>query len=106
MKVIGAGKRLIGSERTLLGVTSGVTWGKPTFAPASLLYRASSAAEHQAADSYSESIDGGSDASKATGGLRGNFVETTTSAEGGGAPKSLKMVGATGIEPVTPTMSR
>ncbi|RQH02710.1 hypothetical protein EHH60_35970 [Bradyrhizobium sp. RP6] len=37
----------------------------------------------------------------------GNLVETTTSSLKRGAPKALKkMAGTTGIEPVTPTMSR
>jgi hypothetical protein len=40
-------------------------------------------------------------------GFRGKFVEIIVSPTGHHAAKSLKqMVGTTGIEPVTPTMSR
>ena len=99
-----------GSERLAVGapglfcVTSGVTWGQPTFAPASCLDRTPSKTRRQAAGIEFDGIEA---MPVAAGELRGSFVEMARSAEGGRAPKPLKnMVGATGIEPVTPTMSR
>jgi hypothetical protein len=106
-EVIGAGEKLAGGEPALLCVTSGVTWGKPTFASASFIDCTSSKVQRQAIEARLDGIEAGPDFFNAANGLRGNFVETALLAEGGGAPKSLKnMVGTTGIEPVTPTMSR
>ena len=97
---IGIGETTAGNGAASLCVTFGVTWGKPALASASFTDRAPSKVQRGAADSQSCGIP-------AINGLRGNFVETGLSADGGGSPKSLKnMVGTTGIEPVTPTMSR
>jgi hypothetical protein len=110
VEVIGAGEKLAGSEAALRCVSFGVTWGKPAFASASFLDCTASEAERLIANTKREAISAADvkpDTPNAADGLRGRFVEMAISAEGGGAPKPLKkMVGTTGIEPVTPTMSR
>ncbi len=92
---------MTGKEHAVFCVTFGVTWGKQGYASASL--SGGLETEHPRWGGQLH-LDG---VAPAKMGLRGNFVETTPSGLGRGAPKSLKrMVGTTGIEPVTPTMSR
>jgi hypothetical protein len=82
-------------------VTFGVTWGQQGFASESTSERAMSEAQRLA--SLAKPMDGLHQAE----GLRGKFVEIIFSPTTAAMAKSLKkMVGATGIEPVTPTMSR
>jgi hypothetical protein len=96
-----AAKAMTEKEHATLCVTFGVTWGKQGYASASL----SKDLETERSHLGSRPNLGGAARSKA--GLRGNLVETTSSGLRREAPKSLKkMVGTTGIEPVTPTMSR
>jgi hypothetical protein len=83
------------------GVTFGVTWGLQGFASESYSGRAMSEAQRLAA--LAKLMVG----ERHDDGLRGKFAEIIFSPTGREAPKSLKnMVGTTGIEPVTPTMSR
>ena len=82
-------------------VTFGVTWGLQGFSSDS--YSARAMSETQRVTAVAKLMNGEGHGA----GLRGNFVEITFSPTVRQAPKSLKkMVGATGIEPVTPTMSR
>jgi len=82
-------------------VTIGVTGGQRGFASDSYLARSTSDAQAMAA--VAQLIDG----EEIHDGFRGKFVEIIFSQTGHHAPKSLKkVVGTTGIEPVTPTMSR
>jgi hypothetical protein len=82
-------------------VTFGVTWGEQGFASASCSACPTSDAQRMSAVAKltgGEGLDDGS---------RGKFVEIIFSQVSRKAAKPLKkMVGATGIEPVTPTMSR
>jgi hypothetical protein len=96
-----AAEAMIEIEHAAFSVTFGVTWGKQGYASASLSRGLETERRHWGNQPH---LDG---AARAEMGLRGNLVETTPSGLRRGAPKSLKkMVGATGIEPVTPTMSR
>jgi hypothetical protein len=82
-------------------VTIGVTWGRGGFASDS--YSARPASDMQRLAPVAKLIDGGG----VHDGFRGKFVEIIFSQVSRRAAKPLKMmVGATGIEPVTPTMSR
>ena len=82
-------------------VTIGVTGGQGGFASDS--YSVRSTSDSQPIAALAQLIDG----ERVRDGSRGKFVEIIFSQTGREAPKSLKkMVGATGIEPVTPTMSR
>ena len=92
---------MIENEHAAFCVTFGVTCGKQGYASGSLSRGLET--EHPHLDTQPHP-DG---AARADMGLRGNLVETTSSRLRCGAPKPLKkMVGTTGIEPVTPTMSR
>ncbi len=92
---------IIEKEHAAFCVTFGVTWGKRGYASASISDSLETEYPHSGRQPHLDR------AAHAETGLRGNFVETTPSGLGRGAPKSLKrMVGTTGIEPVTPTMSR
>jgi hypothetical protein len=83
------------------GVTIGVTGGSMGFASDSHSIRSTSDAQAMAA------IAKLSDSECVHDGSRRKFVEIIFSPVGRKAAKPLKkMVGATGIEPVTPTMSR
>ncbi len=94
-------KATIEKEHAAFCVTFGVTWGKRGYASASLSGGPETERLHLGSQPH---LDG---AARVEMGLRGNLVETTPSDLRRGAPKSLKkMVGTTGIEPVTPTMSR
>jgi hypothetical protein len=88
-------------NETSLYVTFGVTWGEPTCSSASQ-------SERMTPDVTSAAIQLKPCAEiRSEPARRGKFVETAKLAVQGDTPKSLKkMVGATGIEPVTPTMSR
>ena len=82
-------------------VTVGVTGGQRGFASDSHSTRSTSDA--QAIATVAQLIDDEEIHDR----FRGKFVEIIFSQTGHNAPKSLKkMVGTTGIEPVTPTMSR
>jgi hypothetical protein len=82
-------------------VTFGVTWGEQGFASESASKRAMSKAQRRT--SFAKPMDG----LHQSDWLRGKFVEIIFSRTTAAMAKSLKkMVGATGIEPVTPTMSR
>ncbi len=97
----GMTEKMTEKEHAVFCVTFGVTWGKRGYASASVSRGLETEHPHWGSQPH---LDG---AARAEMGLRGNFVETTPSGLGRGAPKSLKrMVGTTGIEPVTPTMSR
>jgi len=102
--LVAAASRMMGYDGrqkncAAIGVTIGVTWGQQGFASESDSFRMMSGAQRMAA--LAELTDNKRD------GLRGKFVETVSSPTRRQAPKSSKkMVGATGIEPVTPTMSR
>jgi hypothetical protein len=89
------------NEQGSLCVTFGVTWGKQTYSSASC------SEERKAERTRGVTKPSLSVATHSSIGRRGKFVETISSAAKREAPKSLKnMVGTTGIEPVTPTMSR
>jgi hypothetical protein len=99
-QVIDATQTITENAHASLRVTFGVTWGK----------RAYISASSKDLETERKRVVTGPElamAACANMGLGGKFVETTDSAVWGGTPKSLKkMVGTTGIEPVTPTMSR
>ena len=89
------------TELAMTNVTFGVTWGQQGYSSASYSDCLASDAQRIGA------------LAKLTGskslhdGFRGNLVEIISSPVGRKAAKPLKkMVGTTGIEPVTPTMSR
>ena len=97
-KMIGA--EALGNAHALTRVTFGVTWEKPGYASAS-----SSSPKMAEAKPVTSSAE--SRVTSDPNGRRGNFVEIISSPAKRVAPKPLKkMVGTTGIEPVTPTMSR
>ena len=81
-------------------VTFGVTWGKQGYASAS-------SSSPKLAEAKPVTSSAGSRVTCEPNGGRGKFVEIISSPARRMAPKPLKkMVGTTGIEPVTPTMSR
>jgi hypothetical protein len=88
-------------ELAMTDVTFGVTWGQQGYSSASYPDRLASGAQRMGAlveNTGRKSVHDGS---------RGNLVEIIFSPVSRMAAKPLKkMVGATGIEPVTPTMSR
>jgi hypothetical protein len=91
-------------DYAMIGVTNvtiGVTGGHGGFASDSCFARSTSDAQHMAAMAEHTGSENNHE------GFRGKFVEIIFSPVSRKAAKPLKkMVGATGIEPVTPTMSR
>jgi hypothetical protein len=88
-------------ELAMTGVTFGVTWGQQGYSSASYSGRLASDAQRMGALAKLTENKSLHD------GFRGNLVEIIFSPVSRMAAKPLKkMVGATGIEPVTPTMSR
>jgi cellulase/cellobiase CelA1 len=89
------------SDCVTAGVTFGVTWGQRGFASESYSARAFSEAQRMV------TVATPTDGPHHVDWFRGKFVEIIFSQAEPATAKSLKkMVGATGIEPVTPTMSR
>ena len=89
------------TELAMTNVTFGVTWGQQGYSSAP--YSDCLASDAQRIDALAKLIGSKS----LHDGFRGNLVEIIFSQTKRETPKSLKkMVGTTGIEPVTPTMSR
>jgi len=107
--MIDAGERIgaaaLGNAHALACVTFGVTWGKQGHASASSL--SPKLPEAKLVTSKAKPVTSSAGSRVTCDSLRGNFVEIIYPQAKRRAPKPLKeLVGATGIEPVTPTMSR